>query len=137
MKRLHRMIAALLAAGLLAFAAPALAAGLENPEQYIGSWQGGDDYGEPYEFYLDLLDFEDGVYNASLAIFRTWSFDGMTALLAEEEPVAALSTAPDDPYPVLATLDFSPDRIELTVLESDSPDLPAGTRVLFGPATEE
>ena len=82
MKQFLRAAAALLLLSLIAPGASALAAGVDAPEQYIGSWQGGDDYGEPYEFYLDLLDYQDGVYTASLAIYRTWSFDDMTALLA-------------------------------------------------------
>ena len=135
MKRFYRILALLLACLLMG--ASALAAGLDAPELYVGSWQGGDSYGEAFEYYLDLLDYRDGVFDAELAIYRIWSFDHMTALLAEDEPTAVLSTAPDDQYAVLATLDFSPDRIELTVLESSSPDLPAGTRVLFAPAKGE
>ena len=136
MKRSERILAALLAA-LLLLSGAALGEALENPEDYLGSWQGGDEYGEAFEYYLDLLDYQDGVFSVELSIFRIWSFDGMTALLSEDEPTAALSSAPDDVYAVLATLDFSPDCIELTVLESDSPDLPAETHVLFAPVKEE
>ena len=136
MKRLHCVLAVLLI-GMLAALPAALAAGLEAPELYVGSWQGGESYGQAHEYYLDLLDYRDGLYTAELAVYRIRAFDHLTALLAPDEPTAVLSTAPDDEFAVLATLDFSPERIELTVLESDCPDLPAETRISFAPAEEE
>ena len=131
MKAHLRLLAAILALCLCA-AATALAAGLDDPKGYVGVWGGGDDYGETREYYLEILDYKDGVYTANLSIFRIWSFEGMTALLTEEGPSAVLSTRADDDYTVLAALDFGKDSLHLTVLESDFlPDLPEGTEIDF------
>lgn len=130
--KLHgKVLALLLALCLCAGGLTALAAGLENPESYLGDWGGGDDYGEAREYYLHLLDLKDDVFNASLDIYRIWAFDGMIALLTPDSPSAVLSTGSFDEYSVMGTLDFSEDGIALLILESDCPDLPAGTAIDF------
>lgn len=131
MKTIRKLLAAALALCLCAWLSGALAAGLDHPEDYLGAWEGGEDYGETSEYYLELTDFKDGVYTASLSVYRIWSFDSMTAILTQDAPAAVLATAADDVYVVLATLDFGEAGIDLTVLESDSPDLPAETVIAF------
>ena len=116
---------------LCLFAANALAAPLADPAQYVGAWEGGDDYGETREYYLEIRDYQDGLFTVTLDIYRIWGFDDMTALLAEDEPTAVLATPLDAEYAVLATLDFADAAVNLTVLESDFPDLPAETTVTF------
>lgn len=131
MKTIRKLLAAAVAVCLIAAGGAALAAGLDAPESYLGAWGGGEDYGETCEYYLELTDFADGVFTASLSVYRIWSFNSMTAILTDDAPTAALATAADDDYAVLGTLDFTPERIDLTILESDSPDLPAGTAIAF------
>ena len=129
MKLHHRITVLLLALMLCAVGSSALAAGLEDPEGWLGTWEGGEDYGEARDYYLYLLDYHDGVFDAALELYRLWSFDGMTALLSQETPSAVLSTSAFDDFSVLGTLDFSADGIALLILESDYPDLPAGTEI--------
>lgn len=131
MKLYNRILIALLALCLLAGGLSALAAGLEKPDSYIGSWAGGEDYSEAHEYYLDLLDYSDGVYTASLSIYRIWSFDDMTALLTPDAPSAVLSTGPSDDFSVMGTLDFDGDVIHLLILESNYPDLLPDTEIVF------
>jgi len=137
MLSVRKLIAVLLALCLVACAAWALAAGLERPGDYVGTWGGGDDYGETREYYLEILDYKNEAFTLALDIYRIWSFDGMTALLTQEGPSAVFATGEGDPYAVLGTLDFSDDAIDLLVLESDCPDLPADTRIAFTRMKEE
>ena len=121
------LMAALPACGLCG----ALAEAAEGPEAYIGTWVGGEDYGETREYYLELTDFKDGVFTAVLDIYRIRGFDGMTALLTEEGTSAVLSTGTFDEFSLLGTLDLAAEGIKMTILESDCPDLPAETMVQF------
>ena len=135
MKMLCRWLA--LALCLCLAGAPALAAGLERPEDYLGAWQGGEDYGEAGEYYLYLNSLEDGVFTLDFDIYRIWSFSAMTAALSEERPTAVFSTNEFDEYTLIGALDFSEDAIEMFVLESDYPDLPANTVIRFARADFE
>ena len=85
MRSIHKHLAALLALCLLAGGIAALAAGLEKPKDYIGAWEGGEDYGQTREYYLEILDYADGVFTLDLDIYRIWGFEGMTALLTEDQ----------------------------------------------------
>ncbi len=135
MRSIRKLFAALLALCLCAGMFTALAAGLDKPKDYIGAWEGGEDYGETREYYLEVLDFADGVFTVNFDIYRIWGFEGMTALVTEDGSSAILSTRADDDYTVLAALDFDRDSIRLTVLDSDYPDLPADTTIGFERST--
>ena len=134
MKTLRKLLAVALLVCLCAGGAPALAAGLKDPNRYLGSWAGGEDYGEAREYYLEIHDYADGVFTLSFDIYRIWSFDDMTALVMEDAPSAVLSTGSFDQYSVLGTLDFEDDAIDLLVLDSDYEYLLPDTRIRFGRA---
>jgi len=135
MNLFRKWLALALALCLCAAGIAALADGLDRPERFLGTWEGGEDYGETREYYLEILDYSDGVFEVALDIYRIWAFDGMTAILMEDSPSAALATAVDDEYSIMGTLDFSDSGIDLLVLESDYPDLPADALIHFEPSS--
>lgn len=126
----RKLIALLLTLCLAACAAGALADAPAHPGRYVGTWEGGDDYGETREYYLEILDYQDGTFTIALDIYRIWSFD-MSALLTGDGSSAVFATRVDDDYALLGTLDFGDAAIDLLILESDYPDLPANTIIHF------
>ena len=128
MKKHLRIAALLLALILCAAGSSALAEGLEHPESWLGTWEGGEDYGDARDYYLELTDYHDGVFDANLLYYRLSNFEGMSAFVADDA-TAVLSTSAEDDYTVLATLDFFEDGIEMRVLDSDDLYLKAGTVV--------
>ena len=137
MTEMKKRAAALLALCLILFTASAWAAGLENPQDYLGAWQGGEEYGVAGEYYLYLNSYSDGLFTLDLDVYRIRSFSAMTALLSQDRPTAIFSTGDFDEYTIIGAMDFAEESIELFVLESDAPDLPVNTVIRFKPAQFE
>lgn len=95
-----------------------------QPSYYFGAWQDG---GGDYCLYIN--DFKDEEFTLDLDIYRLWSFDHAMAVLEGDNYATFVST--DDPYEVIGKLDFMEDRLMLTILISNYPDLDEGKTIVF------
>lgn len=101
-----------------------------SPSRYIGPWQGGEGRPAAGEYYLYINDFVNGeLFKLDFDIYRTWSFDSALAVI-EGQDYATFATE-DEQYSVIGRLDFMADRLALTILISDYPELPEDTYIVF------
>lgn len=100
------------------------------PSYYIGAWQGGKGKPEAGEYYLYINDFVNGeLFQLDFDIYRTWSFDSALAVIEGND--YATFEAEDEQYTVIGKLDFMEDRLALTILISNYPELPVDTYIVF------
>lgn len=128
---MKKMAALLIIACLMSLTAACAEVLPRNPAFYIGAWEGGESYGEAHEYYIDITDYRDGWFTLDFDIYRIWSFDDMSAMLMDDAPAAVVMTGAEDDYAVMGILSFGANTLTLEILESDYPELPAGTIIDF------
>ncbi len=126
---MKRLIAVLLAAWFL-LAGPAVAQA-NDPGDYIGHWEGGPDYGVAHEYSMDINGYAYGRFSVDLSLYRIWGFEQMDAEMLPNGSAAVLMTNNADDYLVEGRLYFGENGIDLEIIRSTFPDLPAGTYIEF------